>query len=68
VFCGIISSSKPDLITQIKDLKHFSSYDSKKQTGYVGLKNQGATGYLNAVLQSFFCINYLRKVQSHLIS
>lgn len=28
----------------------------------VGLKNQGATGYLNAVLQTIYFTNSLRKV------
>lgn len=39
-----------------------SSYDSKKETGMVGLRNQGATGYLNVVLQSLYFTNLLRKV------
>ena len=37
-------------------------YDSKARTGYVGLKNQGATCYLNSWLQTLFHINYFRKV------
>ena len=37
-------------------------HDSKARTGYVGLKNQGATCYLNSWLQTLFHINYFRKV------
>lgn len=38
------------------------SWDSKKHTGCVGLKNQGATCYMNSLLQTFFFTNQLRKV------
>lgn len=40
----------------------FTNYDSKKETGYVGLKNQGATCYLNSLLQSLYFTNAFRKV------
>lgn len=42
----------------------FSRWDSKKHTGYVGLKNQGATCYMNSLLQTLFFTNQLRKVIS----
>lgn len=37
------------------------SYDSRKETGYVGIKNQGATCYMNSLLQSLYCTNSFRK-------
>ncbi|PHH89821.1 hypothetical protein CDD83_5201 [Cordyceps sp. RAO-2017] len=40
---------------------NFVNYDSKKETGYVGLKNQGATCYLNSLLQSLYFTNAFRK-------
>lgn len=41
-----------------------NSWDSKKHTGYVGLKNQGATCYMNSLLQTLFFTNQLRRVGS----
>lgn len=41
---------------------NFANYDSKKETGFVGLKNQGATCYLNSLLQSLYFTNSFRKV------
>ena len=37
-------------------------HDSKKETGFLGLQNQGATCYLNSLLQSLYNINYFRQV------
>ncbi|OJD10103.1 hypothetical protein AJ78_08750, partial [Emergomyces pasteurianus Ep9510] len=39
----------------------FQNYDSKKVTGFVGLKNLGSTGYLNVLIQCFYFTNLLRK-------
>lgn len=46
----------------IKTIANFGSYNSKKETGMVGLKNQGATCYLNSLLQSLYFTNAFRKV------
>ncbi|KAI9264786.1 hypothetical protein BY458DRAFT_587512 [Sporodiniella umbellata] len=40
---------------------NFVNYDSRKKTGYVGIKNQGATCYMNSLMQSLYCTNKLRK-------
>lgn len=45
---------------------NFNNYDSKKETGYVGLKNQGATCYLNSLLQSLYFTNAFRKAIYHI--
>lgn len=41
---------------------NFINYNSKKETGYVGFKNQGATCYLNSLLQSYFFTKVFRKL------
>ncbi|KAF2719013.1 cysteine proteinase [Polychaeton citri CBS 116435] len=40
---------------------NFVNYDSKKETGMVGLRNQGATCYLNSLLQSLYLTGAFRQ-------
>lgn len=40
---------------------NFVNYDSKAETGMVGLRNQGATCYLNSLLQSLYLTGAFRK-------
>lgn len=47
----------------VRKVLDYWSYDSKKETGYVGLKNQGATCYMNSLLQTLYHIPYFRKVK-----
>ncbi|KAM3559956.1 hypothetical protein ARSEF4850_003889 [Beauveria asiatica] len=46
---------------------NFLHYDSKVETGYVGLKNQGATCYLNSLLQSLYFTNAFRKTSDQAV-
>jgi ubiquitin carboxyl-terminal hydrolase 7 len=43
------------------DAPHGTSWDSKKLTGFVGLTNQGATCYMNSLLQTLYFTNELRR-------
>ena len=46
----------------VRKVADYWSHDSKKETGCVGLKNQGATCYMNSLLQTLYHISYFRKV------
>ena len=60
VFYGTVSKSKNSAGFGTGCADNYS-YDSKKETGMVGLKNQGATCYLNSLLQSLYFTNAFRK-------
>ena len=51
---------------KVKTEDNYFSYDSRKETGHVGLKNQGATCYMNSLLQTLFHIPYFRKAVYHM--
>lgn len=67
---GLLNESKLNITAYIRVLRdttgvlwhNFINYDSKKVTGYVGFRNQGATCYLNSLLQSYFFTKYFRRL------
>ncbi|KAI3902000.1 hypothetical protein MKW92_032897 [Papaver armeniacum] len=52
--------------TCIVEVDVITDYDSREETDYVGLKNQGATCYLNSLLQTLYHIPYFRKAVYHM--
>ncbi|KAK6131638.1 hypothetical protein DH2020_034652 [Rehmannia glutinosa] len=50
----------------VRKVIDYWTYDSKKETGYVGLKNQGATCYMNSLLQTLYHLPYFRKAVYHM--
>ncbi|XP_021721291.1 ubiquitin carboxyl-terminal hydrolase 13-like isoform X1 [Chenopodium quinoa] len=50
----------------VRRVMDYWAYDSKKETGCVGLKNQGATCYMNSLLQTLYHIPYFRKAVYHM--
>lgn len=67
---GFLNQGKLNITAFIRTVKdptgvlwhNFLNYDSKKMTGFVGFKNQGATCYLNSLLQSYYFTKMFRKL------
>ncbi|KAK1932068.1 Ubiquitin carboxyl-terminal hydrolase 21 [Phytophthora citrophthora] len=57
-----ISANQDATDSQLETTQQLISYDSKEETGMVGLKNQGATCYLNSLLQTLFHLRAFRQV------
>jgi ubiquitin carboxyl-terminal hydrolase 7 len=66
---ALIENNKVNITAYVRVIKdptgvlwhNFIKYNSKKETGYVGLKNQGATCYLNSLLQSLYFTKVFRR-------
>ena len=49
-------------VRQADTIQMGADYDTRKETGFIGLKNHGATCYLNGLLQSYFHIGKFREI------
>ena len=61
---GFYNADKDSITLEVwlnADAPHGTSWDSKKLTGFVGLTNQGATCYMNSLLQTLYFTSELRK-------
>eukprot|EP01018_Ginkgo_biloba_P034387 Gb_34568 [translate_table: standard] len=63
---GFLVNDSVTLVAEVKVLMDYSGYNSRKETGFVGLKNQGATCYMNSLLQTLYHIPYFRKAVYHM--
>lgn len=49
------------LVDHLNEQFNAATWDSRKETGYVGFKNQGATCYMNSLLQTLYMVNAFRQ-------
>ena len=49
-------------VKQADSINIGSGYNAKQETGYVGLKNHGATCYMSGLLQSLFHVGEFRRI------
>jgi ubiquitin C-terminal hydrolase len=49
-------------VRQADSVIMLSDYNTRKETNYIGLKNHGATCYLNGLLQSYFHLGRFREI------
>ncbi|ADM11193.1 ubiquitin carboxy-terminal hydrolase [Encephalitozoon intestinalis ATCC 50506] len=57
---GMYIEEKDSYVIKVNISVRSGYYDSKKETGYVGLKNLGATCYINSLMQTLFNIAKFR--------
>ncbi|KDD73658.1 ubiquitin carboxyl-terminal hydrolase, partial [Helicosporidium sp. ATCC 50920] len=66
---GFLSSGSLTLRVQVWVNPTTNPYaESRADTGFVGLKNQGATCYMNSLLQTLYAINAFRRAVYHMPS
>jgi ubiquitin carboxyl-terminal hydrolase 7 len=63
---GFLINDTLTIEVDVRPVRNTWAWDSKKETGYIGLKNQGATCYMNSLLQTLYFVPYFRKAVYHM--